>query len=195
MVCVDETNTLGTEWGSDDITLGGIAVDDSGKTTKFGPIKIGEFDDGTRIDFPNTPLCEFRVTTPFPRAVSVTFLLTEVDLGDLDEGLQTLLVKVGAYAAKEIAAYLGSLVGSPGGPVGIVVGVAVAYAIGKLVEYIKDLWENEVFTEFAIMILVPSATSPASETSWVATFLGPGEYKMRYRVVLSAPDSGPITRR
>jgi hypothetical protein len=85
----DETNTGGTEWGSDDMYLAGVALELRGPQLKpivhkVQPFKVGEFDDGTRKRYDPPRLFDNYGFGPgvFPKRIAMAFLLAEVDSGD-----------------------------------------------------------------------------------------------------------------
>jgi hypothetical protein len=85
----DETDTAGTEWGSDDMYLAGVALELRGPQQKpivhrIQPFKVGEFDDGTRKRYDPPRLFDNYGFGPgvFPKKISMTFLLAEVDSGN-----------------------------------------------------------------------------------------------------------------
>lgn len=49
--CIDETNFLGSERGQDEIWMSGLTIDESARTGKIRPFKVGDFDDGTVKNF------------------------------------------------------------------------------------------------------------------------------------------------
>src|SRR6266566_8723654 len=89
----DETNTAGTEWGSDDMYLAGVALELRGPQLKpivhrIQPFKVGEFDDGTRKRYDPPLLFDNYGFGPgvFPKRIAMAFLLAEVDSGDDVQG-------------------------------------------------------------------------------------------------------------
>jgi hypothetical protein len=85
----DETNTAGTEWGSDDMFVGAVALELRGPQQKpivhrIAPFKVGEFDDGDRRRYTPPRLFDNYGFGPnvFPKNIAVTFVLAEVDEGD-----------------------------------------------------------------------------------------------------------------
>jgi len=90
LFALDETNTAGTEFGSDDMYLGAVALERRGTakhTVQLLPFKtlgeIGEFDDGDRKQY-NPPRMLFNFgfgKTVFPKDIVVIFVLVEKDSG------------------------------------------------------------------------------------------------------------------
>lgn len=84
----DETNTLGTEWGSDEIYVGGAGLELRGTANpvvhKIEPFKVGSFDDGDRKTYsPPRELADFGLgDTVFPKGIMITLFLAEHDGGD-----------------------------------------------------------------------------------------------------------------
>jgi hypothetical protein len=89
----DETNTGWTEWGSDDMYLGAVALELRGPQQKptvhrIVPFKVGVFDDGDRKRYQPPRLFDNYGFGPnvFPKNIAVTFVLAEVDEGDTLNG-------------------------------------------------------------------------------------------------------------
>ena len=83
----DETNTAGTEFGSDDMYLGAVTLELRGPQLKpvvhrIQPFRVGTFDDGDRKKYNSPRLFDNYGFGPgvFPKNISVTFVLAEVDL-------------------------------------------------------------------------------------------------------------------
>ena len=102
----DETNTAGTEWGSDDMYLAGVALELRGPQLKpivhkIQPFKVGEFDDGTRKRYDPPRLFDNYGFGPgvFPKLITMTFLLAEVDSGgDLRSAFEDLAGRMEKHA-------------------------------------------------------------------------------------------------
>jgi len=87
--CQDETG--GTNFGSDDIAVGGVAVNPDGSTAKIGEFKIGEFDKGESKPVDRRlALFDLRNGGGFPKAFAVTLVLAEKDHGGLTKLLDRL---------------------------------------------------------------------------------------------------------
>ncbi|MDN5854151.1 MAG: hypothetical protein L0K86_15140 [Actinomycetia bacterium] len=84
----DETNTGWTEWGSDDMYVGAVAMELRGPEQKpivhrISPFRVGTFDDGDRTTYNPPRLFDNYGFGPnvFPKNIAVTFVLAEVDEG------------------------------------------------------------------------------------------------------------------
>jgi tetrahydromethanopterin S-methyltransferase subunit G len=194
MVCVDETNGfLGNEWGSDEIALGGVTLDETAKVGKVGPFDLGEFDDNTRKDYLSAPKVLFTFdlskAKTFPNSFFVTLVLVEEDFGDFSETVNDIIHKLEGETAEYLAALIGSEVGTAGGPLGTLVGLFVGWAVGKIVNSLISAWKDDPFTPQTIEVIIPSADAnfggDLTKPSEVIHFTGPGQYAMRYRWALT----------
>jgi hypothetical protein len=191
--CVDETNGfLGSEAGSDEISIGGTLVDSDGNTGKVGPIDLGgNWDDGTVRRFnPGKQLLRYSLKggRGFPQAVFVTLVLAERDgAGDFQRFVDAATDKIAEQAKASLAAALGAAAGSAGGPLGTLIGLAVGYAVGKIVDKIKAAWADDLFTAVTIELQIPSrqttfgGSTPTKSRVVNMVFSGPGEYRAHYQ--------------
>lgn len=190
VACLDETDGfLGTEKGSDEISIGGAAFDSDGNTSAVAPIDLGDkWDDNDVRDLvPATSITGYsmRGGKTFPRALFVTLILVERD----GSGMQDIIDKVVAKVAEEAKTSLLALLNKTGGPVGALIGLAVGYAIDRIVDKITRAWQDDVFIPQTVRADIPSRqamfagrrTSPSA----VVRFRGPGEYACRYQWHLS----------
>lgn len=191
--CLDETDGfLGSEAGMDEIEIGGSAID----PTKIDPAKpdVGygdaattvpafrvqwKFNDGTAHDWPNKHLFHsFDVSTlnEYPSTYFVTMIMAEIDRGDFSDGLDAILKGVEKEAVEYLTAAIGGAIGTGAGPLGTAIGLGVGYAVGKVFEYIRGLFDDKVFDPVTLQLTIPSA-NPASQTiANRARFRGPGHY-------------------
>ena len=188
--CADETNGwFGSEAGSDEISLGGSEVDESGDTYKIKPFKVASFDDGdVKTYAPPRRFCFFNLGegTKFPKSYFVTFVLAEVDMGGLPEFIDKLYNWVKEKVITALTAALGAAIGASGGPVGAIIGAIVGWAVGKVYEIFKAIWQDEVFPPKTVRLDVPSAThrfpgGAIDSTEQTVEFKGHGgTYELRY---------------
>lgn len=82
----DETNTLGTEFGSDDIHFGGVSLELRGPEAKptvhrLPLFRVGTFDDGDRVTFDKPKVIDNYGFGPnvFPKKIAVMLMLAETD--------------------------------------------------------------------------------------------------------------------
>ncbi|MGP6173235.1 hypothetical protein [Corynebacterium sp. A21] len=85
---VDETNTMGTEWGSDEIYVGGAGLELRGNVDpwvhKIKPFKVASFEDrGRKTYSPPRELADFGLgSSVFPKGIVIVLFLAEHDGGD-----------------------------------------------------------------------------------------------------------------
>lgn len=162
--CVDETgkdfNPFGDEPGSDEISLGGTTVDESGDTEKVVEFKVGDFDDGDVKNFsPPRRFTSFdlREGTDFPKSYFVTFVLAEKDFGDgLGDFLNRLLEQVKQKVIAALAAVVGGTIGASGGPIGAAIGTVVGFVVGKVFEFFKSVFADDIFPPKTVSVAIPS---------------------------------------
>jgi hypothetical protein len=189
--CLDETGgSFAERFGNDEIDLGGTAVDESGDTHVIPKFRVGsDFDDGDVVNFsPPRSFTTFDLTegTVFPKSYFVTLALAEVDEGGLAEFLNKLLEKVREKVIAALTAALGSAIGASGGPVGAIIGAAVGFVVGKVFEFIKTVWDDDIFNPVTVSVNIPSLNHrwPGNATDSpeaIATFVGhDGKYEVTY---------------
>lgn len=189
MVCVDETNAIWPigERGQDEISIGGATLDTDQATGEIKVFECGNYDDGTRRDFPPQDLVSVSLQgATFPRAIFATLVLAEVDGGGIEGLVKQIVDKLAEEAKDHLAGWLAGLAAGAafGGLPGAIIGLVVGYLIDKLVDAISSWWDDDPFTPATIMASLPStdANFNGSRTmpSTVVRFRGPGEYAMRY---------------
>jgi len=193
--CVDETNP---EWpGSDEIAMGGVALDDVKKESIISEIFVGgDFDDGDVKSYsPAKTIKQFAFTSSgtFPKSFAVFLALSEKDGGGfasfikdlydaIKDKLQVVFTAVGGAIGTAVGAAIG---GTVGGPIGIVVGAAVGFILGALVEWIVGLIQDDTFApqvaiaEFGSINATfnGSANSPIQTLNYIDHG---GHYQVRY---------------
>jgi hypothetical protein len=160
--CIDETgidfNPFGDEPGSDEISLGGSSVDESGNVSKITQFKVGSFDDGDVKNFSpprRFTMFNLREGTAFPKSYFVTLALAEVDQGGFADFLNKVLDKVKDEVKTALIA-AGFAIGSSGGPVGALIGAVVGFAVDKLFELLKSVFQDDIFAPRTVSVKVPS---------------------------------------
>jgi hypothetical protein len=164
--CVDETgkdfNPFGDEPGSDEISLAGTSVDESGDTKKVTEFKVADFDDGDVKTFSPPRRFTFfnlREGTEFPKSYFVTLVLAEKDQsGGLADFVNKLLEKIRERVIAYLAAAIGAAIGASGGVVGIVIGAAIGFVVGKVFEFINAVFSDDIFPPKTISVVIPSLT-------------------------------------
>ncbi len=157
--CVDETNP--EWWGSDEIAMAGISVDETGDTKKIGETYIGGgFDDGdTKWYSPNWFYHWFNLNeggNNWPKTYYMTLILAEKDNGGLSSFLNKLWEKVRDKVKAAITAAVGAALGEVLGPLGPIIGAAIAWAVDYIVGWLISLWEDDIFPPQTVGISIPS---------------------------------------
>lgn len=193
--CVDETNP---EWpGSDEISMGGVALSDTKQESIISEIFVGGgFDDGDVKNYnPPKVLKQFAFTSAgaFPKSYAVFLALAEKDGGGfakfikelydaVKDKLQAVFTAVGGAIGTAVGAAIG---GTVGGPIGILVGAAIGFILGALVEWIVGLVQDDMFApqvaiaEFGSINATfnGSANSPIQTLNFIEHG---GHYQVRY---------------
>ncbi|HKO92790.1 MAG TPA: glycine zipper family protein [Polyangiaceae bacterium] len=159
--CVDETDGfLGSEAGSDEISIGGVTTDDTGDVEKVIVTNIGSFSkDGVVKNFsPPRSFATFDLTEApfFPAFYSVTLVLAEVDMGGLPEFVNGLYNKVKEKVITALTTAIGTAIGATTGPVGAVIGAVVGFIVGEVFQVLKSTWDDDVFRPATLQIEIPS---------------------------------------
>jgi hypothetical protein len=145
--CNDETDgAFGSEAGDDEISLGGISIDETGDTKKIAAFVVSNsFDDGEVKTYnPPKDFAKFDLTegSNWPKNYYVSLVLAEVDNGGLPSYLNDLFQyakdKVTELISQEGTAVLGKELGK------IVTAIAVA-AMQALLDFFTSIWEDDLF--------------------------------------------------
>ena len=164
--CVDETDgLLGTEFGRDEIQIGGMAVDEVGNTIKIKPFNVknekGNFeeDDNPIVSypFPGKAFYQFdttKTTSAYPKNYAAIVFLAERDSGGFADFLTEAWEKVGSAIKAKIEAELiaaGAAVGSTlsateiGALIGAVLGKIIGEVLDTLVGWIISWFGDDRF--------------------------------------------------
>ncbi len=155
--CIDETDP--EFFGDDEISCGGVAIDDKEKTTNIPAFTVGTFKDGVTKNYsPDRLLKSFEISgSEYPKTYAAFIALAEKDNGGFSDFLEELfgavkaevtiiLGALGAVAGAEIAAAIGGTLGATlGGPIGVIIGIAAGLALAALVSWIASALEDDVF--------------------------------------------------
>jgi len=185
LTCLDET---GGRWrervGSDDISLGGVTINDSREVKKVSPFRVGSFDDGDVKRFnPPREFVSFDESAggTFPEAYAVTLVLIERDSGGGADGFLDKLVEetTGGKADEIITAVENSGGDDSGFWDEVKVQLAkLAFKLAK--EAIESILEDDIFEPVALSATVPSSAAIGVKKS--ALFLGnSGKYSIEYQ--------------
>ncbi|HMT94825.1 hypothetical protein [uncultured Thiothrix sp.] len=209
VLCVRETQPIA---GSDEIALGGMAIDAEMNTIPIPEQFVGNFSDsGVAKNYlpPQqffSPKINLRAGNAWPKEYIVTMIMAEKDgsgfsrfLADLWSSLKTEIITAVATAVGAASgAALGSII--PG--VGSLIGAAVGAVIGAFVGWLTKTFEDDIFEPVSVAIVIPSLghlwDGRAESSTQYATFTGHGgEYQLAYdwRRTFEAPPPQLQTRR
>ncbi len=171
--CLDETNSfLEPEWsGSDEIALGGSAIDATGVAKKIDEFKAGSFNDGDEKSLYRKVFATFDLLagTEWPKSYFVVFALAEKDAGGFASFLNKLVDDVKEDITTALATSIGTAIGTAsGGVIGAIIGAAVGFAVGKIIEWLKGWWGDETFDPLTISVEIPSLEHRWTEDSPVS---------------------------
>jgi hypothetical protein len=159
--CVDETNP--EWWGSDEIALAGITVDETGDTLKVPEKYIGGgFDDGNSKSYSNWRYHWFNLNegSVWPKTYSVTLFLAEKDHGGLSKVLNSVWEKVRDKVKEAVAKAVGGALSSLVGPaIANAIGQAVAWIVNALVGWIINAFKDDIFPPYTARVTTPSMSA------------------------------------
>jgi hypothetical protein len=164
--CLDETGSGLGEVGADDMQIAGVATGPDGTAVKFGPVDLGQYNDGTWSDWPPFVLHNFQVDQDdgkWPKGFIVTMILVEKDHGGYSEFVEKVMTKteevVKSELTKQGVAWLGAALGSPGGPlgaaVGYIAGLVAAEVVAKVFDAIAEIFEDDIFKPLTAHLTIP----------------------------------------
>ena len=144
--CIDETDGfLGSEAGSDEITLTGALVDAGGATFSIPAFDCGDFaSDGVVRNYqPPHKLgaLDFRSGAGWPKTFNMVLSLIEVDNGNLP----ALITKLYNELRAKIGPAVTKLAKPLGDTIAEAISAAIQAALDKIFKFFKDIWEDDVF--------------------------------------------------
>jgi hypothetical protein len=178
--CVDETT--GTDLGSDEILLGGTAVDAVGNTRAISPFLVhNDFDDGESKTYnPPRSLTTFdlRPGSHFPKYYHVTLVLSERDHGGTAAFIERLyrLVRDRVMSAVKKA----------GVAIYEKIANAISLAVDYVIRYLLRLFGDDPFPPRTVYVRIPSLRhrftgGRTDSLSYRVTFKGnSGHYQLWY---------------
>ena len=157
--CVDETNP--EFWGSDEIAIAGVSVDEDGDSIKIGENYVGGgFDDGDQKTYsPHWQYHWFNMQEGkyWPKAYKIALVLAEKDNGGLSNFLNNIWEKISVKVKEAIAKAITDVLSGYVGPaIAAAIGQAVAWIVDKLVGWIINLFKDDIFPVFTASCTVPS---------------------------------------
>lgn len=179
--CVDETGW--DLWGSDEIYMGGICVDETGDVRKIPVFNVSnDFDTGETVDFrPDRNVYCFNVREGgdnWPKKYWVQLIMMERDWGNFPEWLEKLYRK----ARDKVKEYVEKYVSSQYGEVlGWLAGWLVGWLLNQLLGWIKGLWADDLIEKetYTLTHVGPRATfggAPHSSVTRRNYYGGTGKY-------------------
>jgi hypothetical protein len=184
-VCCKDTTS---GYGSDEIKLGGLAIDEAGTTTIVNPFMVSnDFDDGEVKSYSGTGrrFYRFDTTKPtkFPKAYSVVLMFAEEDNGGFAAFLFNAWLHMAPTIKQKIEQGLAALGGYFGGALGAELGKLVGKVVGwladKLVGWIVDAFKDDIARPITIVAPQLSAADGAtyySSPGWTNFASKPGEW-------------------
>ena len=152
--CVEET---GWDWtGSDEIDVGGSAINPIGATTKITAWSAGSFDSGSVKKYrPNKTMANFDLRAggdSWPKSFLVTLAMAEIDgrgfdgflkklFEALEEKIKSKLKELAQAAGAAIGTALGGIAGTG---IGALIGWIAGYVIDKIVDWVKSLFDDDI---------------------------------------------------
>lgn len=197
LVCIDETGgDWGGEWGEDEMRFGAVITENDKSTTLVADQKIGDFDDGDVVEYPN-PNTIFTATLNAdytqPKIFTATLALAEEDNGGFAEWLEALykaiqadleliFTAIGAAAGAWIGAKIGGVLGTAvKGPIGAVIGALIGLIVGALVGFIVGTLKDDMFPPQMTALVLPATDSLLSNGGLVSDEQN-AFFRMHYKI-------------
>ncbi|NGN67355.1 hypothetical protein G5C51_26055 [Streptomyces sp. A7024] len=157
--CVEETNEL----GKDEFYLGGNTIDESGDVHKVSQFKVMSCHSGdVKTYLPPREFSWFNIAeapVKFPKGYFVVLGAAEKDGGGFADYLDKLLDLVKTKVIAAVAAAIGGIIGAPGGPITAAIGACVGYVVGKIFDFLKAWWGDDVFAPKQTSTVIASLTA------------------------------------
>jgi Bacterial tandem repeat domain 1 len=163
--CIDETDP---EIGTDEIAMGGMAVDESGNTFKIDSFTVSNnfTEDDTPVVFYPTPgkaFCSFDLTkaTSWPKNYAAIVFLAEVNWGGFASALTDAWQAAAPAIKQKIEDALtaaGATFGAIGAVIGKVLGKILAWVLDKLVGWIIALFQDDIFSPGTALVSLDSGS-------------------------------------
>ena len=196
--CDEETGI--TNWGSDQMNIGGAAIDALGNVSSIGPYGLGTYDTGTNRTI-NGFLASFDLAAGrgWPRSCFAVLAPSNKAVGGLIDFINGLVEKardyiatyVGAAAGAALGGYVGGALGAIGGPIGAalgaLVGAAVGYVVGWAIDHlwswIKNAFDGHVFKPVTFQFDLPFYGAMFSSAPFTGWWSGAGgHYTMSFQI-------------
>lgn len=145
--CNDETDgAFGSEAGDDEISMGGIKVDETGDVDKLSVFSVGNsFDDGESKTYsPPKKFAAFnlREGSKWPKTYYVSMVLAERDNGGLPSYMSDLFNYTKDKVSELVEQFGVSALGSELGKIAAAIAVA---AFQSLLDFFTEIWEDDIF--------------------------------------------------
>ena len=153
--CVNQTG----DWGEDEIYLSGTAIDSTGNVAPIGPHRVGDFEDGDHIDYPDPwriAECDLsNMISNESRQFRGTLILFEHDNGNLSEFENRLYEKAKELTQKYLQEAVSAATAEFGPVLSELMGELTAWIVGKLFDWFRSIWEDEVFPPITVECFIP----------------------------------------
>ncbi len=164
--CNDETGGWWAETfgGTDEIDMGGVAINDRGQSQVIPAFRVGNFNDGTnRVYNPARTLHSFALDNTYPNFYTVFIGLTEKDYGNafvsflarLHSAVKSELTSILAKIAVRLGSTLGGLLG---GKVAEILGSIAVRILGSIINWLKGWFGDDVFEPRVVALRLPNST-------------------------------------
>jgi hypothetical protein len=147
-------------WGSDEIAMGGLAIDPDGKTRKIGEFMVGTgFLAGKEKVWPGAgkAFAEWKIVANgvWPQVYPSMLLMVEKDNG----GFSTMLSKLWSLVKDYVTAALKKAGAALAGALGAIIGAVVGYVLSALVGWIISWWQDDLIQMKPMQLHLGAATA------------------------------------
>ena len=198
--CIDETDP---EIGTDEISVGGLAIDEGGNTRKFGPFAVSQnfVENAGTVVYPNVGQQLSAVRFPLPGQAMVSFdpgpvghwpqnyavilTLAEVDDGGfadfLNDAWQQVAPTIKQLIENAVAA-AGAAFGAIGAFVGKVLGKILAWLADVFVGWIIDWFKDDLSAPGTALVALNSADGASyfNSNGWSAFGTPEGQFDFKW---------------
>jgi hypothetical protein len=155
--CISETSG----WGSDELLIGGLRIDELGNTAVVGQFKVSDdFDSGETVTFadPGRAFTSYDLTTKgdWPRNFVNVMIMAEEDNGGFASALLDAWTTVAPMVKEKIATAVATVLAAyVGEAIGKLIGTIVAWLVTAFANWIISLWEDDLINSAAISVDLP----------------------------------------
>ena len=198
--CIDETDP---EIGTDEISVGGLAIDEGGNTRKFGPFAVSQnfVENAGTVVYPNVGQQLSAVRFPLPGQAMVSFdpgpvghwpqnyavILTQAEVDDggfadfLNDAWQQVAPTIKQLIENAVAA-AGAAFGAIGAFVGKVLGKILAWLADVFVGWIIDWFKDDLSAPGTALVALNSADGASyfNSNGWSAFGTPEGQFDFKW---------------